>query len=115
MAITLWTLAGTGPEREPKADTPQVGRATEEGSEPKADTPQVGGATEEGSEPGETGAESAEEKSEPYEAEKVEVEDKVCLGLLSSNIHIQILYTDLYKFLWRTSWENLFKDQRIFT
>ena len=82
MAITLWTLAGTGPEREPKADTPQVG-----------------GATEEGSEPGETGAESAQEKSEPYEAEKVEVEDKVCLSLLSSNIHIQILYTDLYKFL----------------
>ena len=72
MAITLWTLAGTGPEHEPKADTPQVG-----------------GATEEGSEQGETGVESAEEKSEPYEAEKVEVEDKVCLNRLSSNIHIQ--------------------------
>ena len=66
MAITLWTLAGTGPEHEPKADTPQVG-----------------GATEEGSEQGDTGVESAEEKSEPYEAEKVEVEDKVCLHLLA--------------------------------
>ena len=98
MAITLWTLAGTGPEHEPKADTPQVG-----------------GATEEGSEQGETGVESTEEKSEPYEAEKVEVEDKVCLNLLSSNIHIQILYTELYKFFWRTSWEHLFKDQNIFT
>ena len=81
MAITLWTLAGTGPEHEPKADTPQVS-----------------GATEEGSEQGDTGVESAEEKSEPYEAEKVEVEDKVCLNLLSSNIQIQILYTELYNF-----------------
>ena len=82
MAITLWTLVGTGPEHEPKVDTPQVG-----------------GATEERSEQGETGVESAEEKSKPYEAEKVEVEDKVCLNLLSSNIHIQILCTELYKFL----------------
>ena len=98
MAITLWTLAGTGPEHEPKADTPQVG-----------------GATEEGFEQGESGVESAEEKSDPYGAEKVEVEDKVCLNLLSPNIHIQILYTELYKFLWRASWENLFKDQSIFT
>ena len=78
MAITLWTLAGTGPEHEPKADTSQVG-----------------GATEDGSEQGETVVESAEEKSEPYEADKVEVEDKVCLNLLSSNIHIQILDIEL--------------------
>ena len=98
MAITLWTLAGTGPEHEPKVDTPQVG-----------------GATEEGSEQGETEVESTEEKSEPYEADKVEVDDKVCLNLLSSNIHIQILCTELYKFLWRTRWENLFKDQSVFT
>ena len=98
MAITLWTLAGTGPEHEPKADTPQEG-----------------GATEEGSEQGETEVESTEEKSEPYEADKVEVGDKVCLNLLNSNTHIQILCTELYKFLWRTSWENLFKDQSVFT
>ena len=71
MAITLWTLAGTGPEHEPKADTPQVG-----------------GATEEGSEQGETGVESTEEKSEPYEAEKVEVEDKVCLNFMYQMLNV---------------------------
>ena len=31
-----------------------------------------------------------------------------------SNIHIQILQTDLHAFPWRTTWENLFKHQRIF-
>ena len=44
----------------------------------------------------------------------------VVLGLpslnpLSPNIHIQILQTDLYTFPWRMSWENLIKDQSIFS
>ena len=34
---------------------------------------------------------------------------------LSPNIHKQILQTDLYTFLLRISWENLRKDQRIFS
>ena len=34
---------------------------------------------------------------------------------LSPNIHIQILQTDLYKFPLRMSWENLIKDQSIFS
>ena len=38
----------------------------------------------------------------------------VLVNLLSPNIHIQILQTGLYTFLWRISWENLIKDQSIF-
>ena len=34
---------------------------------------------------------------------------------LSPNIHLQILHTDLYTFPLRISWENLKKDQGIFT
>ena len=34
---------------------------------------------------------------------------------LSPNIHIQILHTDLYIFPLRISWENLIKDQGIFS
>ena len=34
--------------------------------------------------------------------------------LLSPNIHIQILQTDLHTYPYRISWENLFKDQSIF-
>ena len=34
---------------------------------------------------------------------------------LSLNIHIQILQTDLYTFPLRISWENLIKDQSIFS
>ena len=33
---------------------------------------------------------------------------------LSPNIHLEILHTDLYMFPWKTSWENLLKDQSIF-
>ena len=36
------------------------------------------------------------------------------LNPLSPNIHIQILQTDLHTFSWRTSWENLVKDQIFF-
>ena len=32
-----------------------------------------------------------------------------------TNIHIQILQTDLYTFLLRMSWDNLIKDQGIFS
>ena len=38
----------------------------------------------------------------------------VLVNLLSPNIHIQILQTGLYTFLWRISWEYLIKDQSIF-
>ena len=41
--------------------------------------------------------------------------DKKCVNLLSPNIHIQILQTDLYSFPSRISWENLMKDQGIFS
>ena len=34
---------------------------------------------------------------------------------LSPSIHIQILQTDLHTFSYRISWENLFKDQSIFS
>ena len=34
---------------------------------------------------------------------------------LSSNIHLQILHTDLHTFSWKTSGENLSKDQSVFT
>ena len=34
---------------------------------------------------------------------------------LSPNIHIQILQTDLYTSPWTISWENLIKDQSIFS
>ena len=34
---------------------------------------------------------------------------------LSPNIHLQILQTDLYILPWRMSWENLIKDQAIFS
>ena len=34
---------------------------------------------------------------------------------LSPNIHIQILHTDIHRFPYRASWENLIKDQSIFS
>ena len=37
------------------------------------------------------------------------------LNPLSPDIHLQILHTDLYTFPLRISWENLKKDQGIFT
>ena len=37
------------------------------------------------------------------------------LNPLSRSIHIQILQTDLHTFPYRMSWENLIKDQGIFT
>ena len=38
-----------------------------------------------------------------------------CVNLLSPNIHKQILQTGLYTFLEKISWENLRKDQSIFS
>ena len=38
-----------------------------------------------------------------------------CFNPLSPSIHIQILQTDLHTFPLRISWENLIKDQGIFT
>ena len=40
---------------------------------------------------------------------------QVCINLLSPNIHIQILQTDLHTFPLRISWENLIKDHGIFS
>ena len=39
---------------------------------------------------------------------------KLLFNPLSPNIHLEILRTDLYMFPWKTSWENLLKDQSIF-
>ena len=39
---------------------------------------------------------------------------KLLFNPLSPNIHLEILHTDLYMFPWKTSWENLLKDQSIF-
>ena len=39
---------------------------------------------------------------------------KLLFNPLSPNIHLEILRTDLYMFHWKTSWENLLKDQCVF-
>ena len=39
---------------------------------------------------------------------------KLLFNSLSPNIHLEILHTDFYMFPWKTSWENLLKDQSIF-
>ena len=39
---------------------------------------------------------------------------KLLFNPLSPNIHLEILHTDFYMFPWKTSWENLLKDQSIF-
>ena len=39
----------------------------------------------------------------------------ICFNPVSLNIHKQILQTDLYAFPLRSSWENLIKDQGIFS
>ena len=41
--------------------------------------------------------------------------ESVCINPLSTNIHKQILQTDLYTFPIRISWEKLIKDQRFFS
>ena len=61
MAIVLWTLAGSGPEQEPKSETPKEGMATEEESGQK-----------------ETEAESSEERNDANETQSLDLEDKVC-------------------------------------
>ena len=41
--------------------------------------------------------------------------DSISIDSLSPNIHLQILQTDLHTFPLRISWENLIKDQGIFS
>ena len=41
--------------------------------------------------------------------------DRLTVNPLSPNIYRQILQTDLYTFPWKLSWENLVKDQSIFS
>ena len=45
----------------------------------------------------------------------IEAFDSISINPLSPNIHIQILQTDLHTFPLRISWENLIKDQGIFS
>lgn len=69
MAIVLWTLAGSGPEQEPKSETPKEGMATEEESGQK-----------------ETEVESNEERNDANETQSLDLEDKVAFLRYPPNI-----------------------------